>query len=67
MPETTVEQAVEVLRRVDAVLAADELRVSAGIAAWAPGMDRTALLRKADARLYRDKRKHHRESGRSRA
>ena len=67
MPETTVEQAVEVLHRVDALLAADDLRVSAGIAAWTPGMDRAALLRKADARLYRDKRKHHRESGRSRA
>jgi len=64
MPETTIEQAVEVLRRVHDLLAADELRVSAGIATWEPGLDRPALLRRADARLYRDKRKHHRESAR---
>jgi diguanylate cyclase (GGDEF)-like protein len=64
MPETTVEQAVEVLRRVDARLAVDDLRVSAGIVSWAPGLDGGALLRKADARLYRDKRKHHRDSDR---
>jgi diguanylate cyclase (GGDEF)-like protein len=65
MPETTLEQALEVLHRIDGLLAADGLRVSAGIANWVPGMESAALLRKADARLYRDKRKHHRESDRT--
>lgn len=64
MPETTIEQAVEVLHRVEALLARDGYRVSAGIASWGPGMDRSALERRADARLYQNKRKHHRESDR---
>ena len=64
MPETTIEQAVEVLHRVDGLLAPQGYRISAGIASWGPGMDRAALERKADARLYQNKRKHHRERDR---
>jgi len=67
MPETTLEQAVEVLHRIDTLLEPDGYRVSAGIASWAPGMDRAALERKADARLYQNKRRHHRERDSRRA
>jgi diguanylate cyclase (GGDEF)-like protein len=63
MPDTTVDQAVEVLHRIESLLAASGLRVSAGIAAWQLNLTRPALLKKADARLYLDKRKHHREHG----
>ena len=63
MPDTSVDQALEVIRRIDALLAASQLRVSVGIAAWQPNLDRAALVKKADARLYLEKRKHHRERG----
>jgi diguanylate cyclase (GGDEF)-like protein len=63
MPDTTVDQAVEVLHRIESLLAASGLRVSAGIAAWQLNLTRPALLKKADARLYLDKRKYHREHG----
>lgn len=63
MPDTTVDQALEVLRRIEALLAGSHLRVSAGIAAWQSNLSRPGLVKKADARLYLDKRKHHREQG----
>ena len=63
MPETTIDQAVEVLHRIDGLLAPAGYRISAGIANWTPGMDRATLERRADARLYQNKRKHHRERG----
>ncbi|HEX6548367.1 MAG TPA: sensor domain-containing diguanylate cyclase [Candidatus Dormibacteraeota bacterium] len=68
MPDSTVEHATEVIKRVqqavERIHAADfeaRLRLSAGVAGWKPGMPWPELFKVADARLYREKRRHHRE------
>jgi len=63
MPDATVDQALDVLLRIESLLAGSGLRVSAGVAAWQANLSRPALVKKADARLYLNKRKHHREHG----
>jgi diguanylate cyclase (GGDEF)-like protein len=71
MPESTVEQATEVVRRIQAAverIRAPEfdapLRLSVGVAGWKPAMVWPELFRLADQRLYREKRRHHRERSR---
>ena len=64
MPETDVEQAREVARRLRSSIQAMNLgsrstqtvEVSIGLAAWRQGMDWEGLVQAADAALYEDKR-----------
>jgi diguanylate cyclase (GGDEF)-like protein len=64
MPETVLEQAREVARRLRSSMQATNLgarstqsvEVSIGVAAWRKGMDWQALVQAADAALYEDKR-----------
>ncbi len=60
MPETSQRHAVEVVRRVSEELAAAGLYLSAGVVSWTPGTSAVQLFERADALLYRDKRRHHR-------
>ena len=60
MPETHEMHADEVVRRVGEEIAAHDLHLSAGVVAWMPGMSALQLFERADAVLYRDKRRHHR-------
>ncbi len=65
MPDADLGQAQEVVRRIRLLLphTAREfglgLAVSAGVAAWEPGMDPARLFKLADSRLYDEKRLHH--------
>jgi diguanylate cyclase (GGDEF)-like protein len=63
MPDTTLAQATEVRARVARALAESGLRVSAGVAGWDPSLSAQELFKMADTRLYRAKRRHHRERG----
>ena len=65
MPATELDQGVAALERLAARLAGlslshrgwqGRLTVSAGVAAWRPGLDADGLMRAADAALYRAKR-----------
>jgi diguanylate cyclase (GGDEF)-like protein len=60
MPDTTEEQAAEVMRRVCEAIREGGLDVSTGVAAWSPGLRPLQLFKRADAGLYQDKRRHHR-------
>jgi diguanylate cyclase (GGDEF)-like protein len=61
MPDTTLAQATEVRNRITRTLADSGLRVSAGVAEWEPTMAAQDLFKMADTRLYRAKRRHHKE------
>jgi len=64
MPETDLQRAREVMRRLQNAVQAMNLgsrttqsvEVSAGVAAWKPGMDWQAFAQLADQALYEDKR-----------
>lgn len=63
MPDTALAHATEVRNRVSRVLMESGLRVSAGVAAWEPGQSAQDIFKMADTRLYREKRRHHRQRG----
>lgn len=60
MPDATELQAIEVIGRVRQTIRDAGFEVSAGVAAWTAGSSRLQLFKRADARLYREKRRHHR-------
>jgi diguanylate cyclase (GGDEF)-like protein len=67
MPETVASQAEEAVRRIrDALRAIGRtgrlpaaLQLSFGICQWERGLDSAQMFKLADARLYREKRRHH--------
>src|SRR5438105_10807278 len=67
MPETTMQQAEEVTRRIREALRGIgrsgrlplPVQLSFGVCEWGRGLDRPQMFKLADARLYREKRRHH--------